>query len=294
VNRSTEGPSPTTSTQNTWLIRPASTADRALVSSLLAGATWKHQHLDWFSAIELIGTPPCFLALEGARIVGCMACPPDVREIDWIRLFVAGLGYPVERVWDRLWDVAQDAARLSGATAAAALPTADWMPGLLKRAGFREVNQVIFLEWGGAPLPGHPPSKVRIRPLRRPEIAAVAEIDHRAFRPMWRLSPQALEAALAQSAVATVADIDGDMVGYQITTASAVGAHLARLAVDPPLQGNGIGSLLVCDALRTLARRGLRRISVNTQADNRPSLRLYASLGFAPTGQSYPVYTFML
>jgi hypothetical protein len=45
------------------------------------------------------------------------------------------------------------------------------------------------------------------------------------------------------------------MVGYQITTASAVAP--ARLAVDPPLQGNGISSSW-CDALHLA--NGLRRI----------------------------------
>jgi ribosomal protein S18 acetylase RimI-like enzyme len=270
------------------------TADRTLVSSLLAASSWKHQHLDWFSALELIGIPPYYLALEGPRAIGCLACPPDVPEVDWLRLFVVQTGHSVESVWDPLWEVVREAARLSGATVAAALPTAEWMPALLERAGFERVNEVVFLEWDASPPPVDRPAPARVRPFRPREIAAVAEIDHRAFHPLWQLSDRSLEAALAQAAVATVAEVDGNIVGYQITTATGVGAHLARLAVDPPLQRSGIGSLLVTDALRFLSRRGLHRVSVNTQADNAPSLRLYSSLAFAPSGQSFPVYTFPL
>ncbi len=280
--------------QNAWTIRPASTADRTVVSSLLAASSWKHQHLDWFSALELIGMPPYYLALEGPRAIGCLACPPDVPEVDWLRLFVVQTGHSVETVWDRLWEVAREAARLTGATLAAALPTAEWMPALLERAGFEKVNEVVFLEWDGSPPPGPRPAPAQVRPFRPREIAAVAEIDHRAFHPLWQLSDRALEAALAQAAVATVAEVDGAIVGYQITTATGIGAHLARLAVDPPLQRAGIGALLVTDALRSLTRRGLHRVSVNTQADNQPSLQLYSSLAFALSGQSLPVYTFPL
>lgn len=280
--------------QNQWTIRPASSADRSVVSSLLAASSWKHQHLDWFSALELIGMPPYYLAMEGPRAIGCLACPPDVPEVDWLRLFVVQTGYAVGSVWDSLWEVVREAARLSGATVAAALPTVEWMPALLERAGFEKVNEVVFLEWDASPPPVVRPAPARVRPFRPREIAAVAEIDHRAFRPLWQLSDRALGAALAQAAVATVAEVDGAIVGYQITTATGVGAHLARLAVDPPLQRSGIGTLLVADALRSLSRRGLHRVSVNTQSDNRPSLRLYSSLAFAPSGQAFPVYTFPL
>ena len=281
------------STQNDWTIRPASPADRRLVTALLAGAAWKHQHLDWFSAIELLGSAPYYLALQGGRSVGCLACPPDVGEIHWLRLFVVGAGHPVENMWDRLWAEAEKSARASRGATAAALPTMDWMPALLERAGFRKTNEVLFLEWEGAP-PERRPSETSIRPLHRRDITRVAEIDQRAFDPLWQLSSTALEAALSQASVATVAEVEGKTVGYQITTTLGLGAHLARLAVDPPLQRRGIGALLVSDALRTLFRHGIRRVSVNTQADNRPSLRLYDHLGFVPIEHGYPVYTLQL
>jgi ribosomal-protein-alanine N-acetyltransferase len=244
--------------------------------------------------LELLGDSPFFVAASHDRLIGCLACPPDVPEVAWVRLFVVEPGRGPEAVWPTLWGAAREAARQRGARVAAALPTSDWMPLLLEDAGFRKVNEVIFLEReSDSHAPGHLPG-VSIRPLRERELPSVTEVDHRAFRPLWQLSEHALAAALSQALLATVAERDGRIAGYQITTLSPAGAHLARLAVDPSLQREGIGRLLVAEALHQLRRRGLGRISVNTQADNHHSQRLYAKLGFVPNGQRFPVFTLPL
>jgi ribosomal protein S18 acetylase RimI-like enzyme len=99
-----------------------------------------------------------------------------------------------------------------------------------------------------------------------------------------------LAAALAQAQVASVAVVDGRLAGYQISTASALGAHLARLAVGPEAQGEGVGRALVIDALHAHVQRGFAKVTVNTQTDNAPALQLYGGLGFLRTEQQYPIY----
>jgi ribosomal-protein-alanine N-acetyltransferase len=266
-------------------------ADGRALSSLLGRSTWKHQHLDWFSALDLLGRSPFYLAFRKDHLAGCLACPPDIAEVAWIRLFVVEPGVAVEKVWDALWRVAHGAARAAGAQVAAALPSTEWMPAVLEGGGFHKVNDVIFLERDGAAPPSHPLSGVMLRPFLAQDVPAVAGVDHGAFHPLWQLSEGSLASALSQSLLATVAERDGLIVGYQITTSSAKGAHLARLAVDPAHQRAGIGTLLVTDALHALRRRGVGRVSVNTQSDNQPSQRLYAHLGFAPSDQALPVYS---
>ena len=126
------------------------------------------------------------------------------------------------------------------------------------------------------------------------DLEAVQRIDEAAFSPVWQNSYSALEHAYHQSAVSTVAEISGRLVGYQISTATAVGGHLARLAVDPGLQGKGIGYDLVRDVMVQFKRRGAYHVSVNTQYDNSVSLSLYRKAGFKPTGEEYPVYLLSL
>jgi ribosomal protein S18 acetylase RimI-like enzyme len=99
-----------------------------------------------------------------------------------------------------------------------------------------------------------------------------------------------LEIAFRQAAVATVAEYEGQLVGYQISTGTPIGGHLARLAVLPHLQGKGIGYALLYDLLNQFTRRGARTITVNTQKDNLASLSLYRKSGFQMTGEEYPIY----
>jgi ribosomal protein S18 acetylase RimI-like enzyme len=126
------------------------------------------------------------------------------------------------------------------------------------------------------------------------DLPAVVETDADAFAPLWCNSFHALERAYSQSICATVAEVPGRVIAYQITTGNMLGGHLARLAVRKETQGLGVGSALVSDLLHRLSSKNLLRVSVNTQADNGASLALYQRLGFVRTGEHFPVFVFHL
>jgi ribosomal protein S18 acetylase RimI-like enzyme len=152
------------------------------------------------------------------------------------------------------------------------------------------LNEVIFYEWSGSAGVLERDQSLSIRRIRNTDLTRIAEIDHNAFAPAWQNSEKTLSTARKLSTYATLAEVGGLPIGYQITTASALGAHLARLAVSQEHQRRGIGRSLVVDMLKHISRRGFDRVSVNTQADNLNSQHLYSSLGFVPTGQRYPMY----
>jgi ribosomal protein S18 acetylase RimI-like enzyme len=79
-----------------------------------------------------------------------------------------------------------------------------------------------------------------------------------------------------------------------LTTTSAWGGHLARLAVDPEWQGQGVGHALVNHLLREITRQGIHRLTVNTQRTNWKSINLYRRLNFLETGDQYPVFAIQL
>ena len=81
---------------------------------------------------------------------------------------------------------------------------------------------------------------------------------------------------------------------YQISTQHRQGGHLARIAVLPSEQGRGLGEGLAREALHFFQARGVRLVTVNTQADNHRSLRLYRRLGFDLFGYDVPVWTLAL
>ena len=112
----------------------------------------------------------------------------------------------------------------------------------------------------------------------------------RSFVPLWQNSPEALKLAFRQSALATVVEDKGIIVGYQISTSTPIGGHIARLAVHPQVQRKGVGYALLHDLLTVFTRRGARKITVNTQKDNLISLSLYKKAGFQLTGEEYPIF----
>ena len=122
------------------------------------------------------------------------------------------------------------------------------------------------------------------------DLCAVQILDQRAFSPVWQNSRNLLEAAFEQAAIATVAEDDSGVIGYQISTSSSTGGHLARLAVAPEAQARGVGRALVNDLLSQFQRRGALRVTVNTQIDNLASIKLYERAGFKQLGELYPVY----
>jgi ribosomal protein S18 acetylase RimI-like enzyme len=270
--------------------RPAVTSDQDALEALVGTARFKHEHLDWVHALDLLGASPFILAFSGTNLVGCLACPPDRPHVAWLKLFACASGVPLGQVWGRLWETSREALREQGVRVAAALPVSEWLRPLLENSGFRKDGEVVFLEHYGPPSSLDPTPPVTLRNMEDRDLPDVARVDAAAFAPLWQISPGMLVEAFRQARTATVAAVEERVVGYQISTASPLGAHLARLAVDPSLQGTGVGRALVTDVILRLHRLGLPAITVNTQADNRPSLRLYTELGFVRTGQDLPLY----
>jgi ribosomal protein S18 acetylase RimI-like enzyme len=136
-----------------------------------------------------------------------------------------------------------------------------------------------------------PPRNFAIRTMTREDLPVVAALDAAAFDPLWRNTLPALRYALPQAEISTVGLLDGEMVAYQMSTRNPFGAHLARLAVSPRVQGQKLGYLMVQDLLQNIHARGLSRLTVNTQSDNSVSLALYEKIGFRRTGEQYAVFT---
>ena len=277
-------------------IRPAIPADRNALMALQRYEPHVHAHLDWKPAEDWLGAQPYLVAERSRRIVGALACPPDPPDTAWLRLFATVGDANPTAVWDLMWPAACASLVERGVKIAAALGMEDWFGPLCLRAGFALTHSVIVLARHRAPLdpPLGIPSEIRVREARRADYDNVAETDLAAFTPPWQMSAELMSQAIPLADLITVAEVDGQIVGYQLTTPSHMGAHLARLAVLPAWQGHGIGKALVYHLIEHYNRRGIRELTVNTQDTNAASLSVYRGLGFVNTGAKYPVYQFGL
>jgi ribosomal protein S18 acetylase RimI-like enzyme len=272
-------------------IRSASLSDRSRLANLIHFGAFIHQHLDWKPPLDWIGSKPYLLAEKDGDLFATLACPPDLPKITWIRLFAVNSLINVGQAWNLLWDAAYKELFFIGKIKIAAISLQSWFNELLEGSGFEHTDNVVVLMWeGSTSLPNPPATDIKIRIMVPEDLEIVKEIDHEAFGPVWKNSLESLELAYQQSSLTSVAELGDEIVGYQYSTSSSMGGHLARLAVKTRMQGMGIGYSLVHQVLNQFRIQGVRHVTVNTQQNNFASLALYSKTGFKITGESYRFY----
>ena len=125
------------------------------------------------------------------------------------------------------------------------------------------------------------------------DFTRIHEIDLNAFDLIWRNSKSQLKTAHQEAFSARVIDREGLAAAYQISTTNPQGGHLARLAVDPDYQNQGLATRLMEDMLDSFQNHGIVEVTVNTQSNNKASLDLYQKFGFIRLEETYPVLQYI-
>ncbi len=279
-------------------VRPAESDDRRRLAALMHLEPYVHQHPGWYAPLDKVGAPGFVVLQEGdGALDAALAVLPETRHVAWVRLFASVAALTPRHAWEALWSEAVAPLRARGVQWVAAMPFADWFQRLVQDVGFQHMEDVEVLVWERQPLPPlQPPEGLRLRPMTAEDLPAVAAIDAAAFGAFWQMSAEAFRTALARSVWATVVEApeNGDVLGFQISTPSPLGGHLARLAVHPQAQRQGVGRWLVHDTLAFFQRNHAERVTLNTQGNNEKALALYRRMGFRSTREVYPVYRYAL
>jgi ribosomal protein S18 acetylase RimI-like enzyme len=274
-----------------YTIRTVTFADRSRLANLIHFGAYLHQHLDWKPALDWVGQSPFLLLEKNGEILATFACPPELADVAWIRLFAVSPLINIKHAWDLLWEAALQEFSYDNKFQIAAISMKDWFNELLSHSSFRNIDEVVVLEREAPPTLSEPSTqKILIRPVVYEDLDIIEAIDHEAFDSIWKNSKESLRLAFKQSSISSVALYEEEVVGYQFSTNSMMGGHLARLAVKKSMQGKGIGNLIVHDLINQFSRQGVRRITVNTQKNNYASLALYHKAGFKLTGEAYCVF----
>ncbi len=254
-----------------------------------------HRHLDWIPPVDWLGVSPFLLETLKGEIQAVLCASPETKESAWIRSFACQPKINVESHWKRLLIEAIRVLRTKGVKRLAGLGIHPWFEELLTSFGFKNRQNVVVLSWEGVfPEERNINNNIIIRPMHFDDLAVVERIDHLAFDPLWQNSLKSLAKALEQNGISTVAVLQGQIVGYQISTTMTVYGHLARLAVNPDYQRQRIAYTLVDNLLRQFDSQGFWRVTVNTQSDNIQSLGLYRQMHFKPTKEEIRVYELAL
>ncbi len=277
-----------------FAIRSAVQNDHSQIANLMYFEPHVHRHLDWRGPLDWLGSQEYWVLEQSGSVAAALACPIDPDGVAWLRLFAHSSLIPLAHAWDALWQNAKLSLAERSITVAA-ITINDWLSTLLSESSFENKQHIVVLEYNSSTFPQRPtPAGVTIRRMYEEDLPAVAVVDASGFAPLWRNSLSALHSGYSQAGFATVAEVNGEIVGYQISTRNSFGVHLARLAVNPQQQGRGLGHCLLQDLLTQAHCSGLYRLTVNTQNDNNTSLGLYQKIGFHATGERYTVYTYLI
>ena len=254
-----------------------------------------HRHLDWFYILDWLDTHAFLIALKDEQIRALLCVTNENHNTAWIRAFAVKKTLRYKDYWDRLLEWAMTDLKRNGTHRIASLSLHKWYGGLLENSGFNNRQKIIVLSWqGDFPPCGKINDEIELELMKIDDLPQIAAVDQHAFPHLWQNSLMGLTKAFNQTGISTVARVNGQIVGYQISTVMTIYGHLARLAVHPSYQRQGIAYTLVYDLLKRFEERGLFRVTVNTQSDNTASLMLYDQFGFTRTGEDIPVYEIIL
>lgn len=265
---------------------------RSEVLSLMFYSRLVHTHLDWYQVGHWLDSEPhhVHLMYEDKHLAGVMGVNSSVSGIGWVRLVAIQQRSEATRVMNLLWRSLLPTLIAEGMHTISILVINPWLLNCLGELAFSYLEDVVTLQRGDQPLPEIPVTDVQVRNGYLEDIAEIAAVDHAAFDPAWQLSTRELRQAQRQAASSTIAVYDGQVVGYQLSTKHQNSGHLARLAVHPAIQGKRVGSALLHHLLENMAYRGVRSMTVNTQASNTFSQRLYQRYGFFRNGYDIPIW----
>lgn len=266
---------------------------RQAVLHLLASSYQIHTHLDWFNTEQWLDSEnvPILVAWEDDRLVGVMAASKPLSDTCWIRLLAVRDDAITQQVLTALWAALLEELKMMNVVSVSLLITHDWLTEYAALVfGMERIDTIVTMRRRSDHYPPPQHKALLIQPAEVEDYPVMAEVDQLAFHPPWQLAFSDLRQAVRIATLCTVARLNDNIVGYQLSTRHREIGHLARLAVLPDMQGHGIGSALLNHMIRAFLAKGVRTLTVNTQLSNTRSQQLYGRYQFLRNGYDMPVW----
>lgn len=161
-----------------------------------------------------------------------------------------------------------------------------WAAGIAfaQQFGFSEVHRELLMKSTQAVTPVSPQAGVRLREYRMGDEWRWAELSNEAYRDGFNfvaVTPESLaNDATFDGLNLWIAEKDDEIIGFCDTVIESQAGILNSLVVDPKHRGQGIGRLLLLQAMTTLRARGQSVIELNVDSTNPTAIALYRSVGF--------------
>lgn len=267
----------------------ASIAGRQEILARLASARRVFDRLDWWVLDVWAGSPLFCIDPEAALLIAPADLTPaqPLREtqlgVAWLRWCAVADGISASPAVPRMIDKAHSALMQAGVTDVFAIVhPQDWLLTYLQDAGYHTVDRMLTFEIEVADLiaPSAPPA-LTLRAAAAHDLLSAEQIDAACFAPAWRYPPATMRPAFDACRIFVLAEWRGAPAGYCCALLNGDYGHVVRLAVTAAHRNAGIGAAMLAHVVRALGRCGARAVTLNTQASNTLSQRLYLRMGFS-------------
>lgn len=128
-----------------------------------------------------------------------------------------------------------------------------------------------------------------LRAMTPEDADAVAAIEEKSFAMPWTRDDFWRE---AQNELATyiVGELYGRIVAYAGAWVSFNQAEVMSIAVEPELRGQGVGTILFGELIKTVKVRGATAITLEVRTSNTAAIKLYESFGLKSVGRRKGYY----
>jgi [ribosomal protein S18]-alanine N-acetyltransferase len=287
------------------ITRRANATDLETLRRLLANGRWVYRSLGDEDLRALVDRQLCVVGEERGRLWGLVGVerevrpttlPPTAPDRAYLRAVALGFGHAPGSDGVRLVSAAVANLQAGSVPTLLIVFTGEpWLVEILPAAGFSLAEQVQTFQLD----PRHsqvarlvpPATPVTLRPMHPADLEQVAQLDARAFDPLWHYGERALWELLFAGRT-QVALLDDQLVGYTGVAQRDRVLHLTRIAVEPDAQGQGIGAVLLADVIDYGRSQHAHTLTLNTQVSNERAQQLYGRYGFQPTPQVARVFTY--
>ena len=156
----------------------------------------------------------------------------------------------------------------------------DWLRTPLLQRGFTPFRQLYAYDKFDYSIPSTGNPAVHLRRAVPGDIPILLTLEELCFEHLWRYDAASFADIMATHPYFVVAELNGQVVGYQFNALDGEYGYLVRIAVHPAYNSQGIGARLMAEAVNFCKSARSTRIMLNTQQENTHAHRLYEWFGF--------------
>lgn len=156
----------------------------------------------------------------------------------------------------------------------------DWLRSPLLERGFVPFRQLYAYDKYDYQIPTLGAQNIHLRRAEPRDIPTLLMLEELCFEQLWRYDALSFGEIIRTHPYFVVAELDGQVVGYQFNALDGAYGYLVRIAVHPACNSRGIGARLMAEAVQFFQSARVTRIMLNTQQENTHAHRLYEWFGF--------------